>query len=505
METTFDLKKEFQNLIEDAYRISRDAGFIIENALSVTKENPMTEPEAEKFFKKVSEKLKEGSSKRGDKETLNLLNQELEKIIHQAMKVRENVLSTNVASDEARQIVKLTSFFGKEPGPVHPRPTFHRREIPMNCGGVRTKDILLWEKNERLDIHIAQFRATNGKAPSSNELLDIMLSKMSLPGLSEKDQFKIEELALSIANNGVRKPPIIDTNGTLLDGNRRVAACYYILNSDDFLPDQKKRAENIFVWQLTEYATEDDKNAVVVSLNFEPDNKQDWSEYVKAKIIYEEWQAILERESRTPSAPRIALMKRDLALKFGFREKDVTKVNRYIRMMNWANDFEDYLVEVKQYDQYEVKHQASNYFQYFDELSKGTNPGGVAYTLNQDEAFKHLVFELLFQGKFVNWNLIRNLRYYNEEVVEEMIKARETSHVETAQDMIETKLNAAKANQKEARIGSPNQRIEVFTKWLEQVPISAFRDVITPSNLRRLQGALQLVERQISDLGMEEN
>src|SRR5207249_4833804 len=97
-----------------------------------------------------------------------------------------------------------------------------------------------------------QFREKFGHAPSADELLDIMLSRMGLPGVPEReksDQFGIAGLARSIAINGVRKPPILDTDGTLLDGNRRVAACHFILYSDEFSVEQKRRAEHIFVWQ----------------------------------------------------------------------------------------------------------------------------------------------------------------------------------------------------------------------------------------------------------------
>src|SRR5260221_386002 len=86
---------------------------------------------------------------------------------------------------------------------------------------------------------------------------------------------RVADLARSVANNGVRRSPIIDLDGPLLDGNRRVTACHYVLRSPEFTSEQKKRAEWIYVWQLTEHATDEDRDVVVVSLNFEPDHKQD--------------------------------------------------------------------------------------------------------------------------------------------------------------------------------------------------------------------------------------
>lgn len=503
MNTSIGISAEFKEIIEDAFRISQDIGSVIEESLSEVVKNPLSREDAKKLLTAVITKVKDNARKRGDETTATELEKNMTRWTDEALKTRERVLNQSQSTNGTETVLELMPFNGVKPGSVHPRPTFHRYEVAMNCGGVKTTDIKLWENNERLDIHVNQFRHIHGRGPTSFELLDIMLSRMPLQGLAGKDQFNIEELARSIANNGVRKAPIIARDGTLLDGNRRVAACYYILNSDDFDSEQKKRAENIFVWQLTEHATEDDKNAVVVSLNFEPDSKQDWPEYVKAKIIYEEWQAMLARETNSPGSARMAQMKRELSAQFGYGN-DPYMVNRYIKMVEWATDFEEHLVNDKNKNEFEVKHQASKYFQYFEELSKGTTAGGVAHTLGQDESYKHLVFELLFQGKFKNWTLIRNLKFYNDDVRDALIKARDTNDVESAQDDIEIKLNEAKAQMKESRIGNPNQRIEVFSKWLEALPISAFRDAIRPENLLKLKDALELVNKQICDLNIQE-
>jgi hypothetical protein len=503
MTTTFEIKPDIQKLIEEAYRASNDVGIIVEQALREAILHPISREKAEALLTIVIENLKGGAILRGDDVTLDLLKEKKENIIHHAMKVREAILQGNAINQKANNVLSLSEYNGVSSGPVLPTPTFHRREVPMNSGWVNTTDIVLWNKNERLDIHVGQFIALNGREPSSSELLDIMLSQMSLEGVDRKDEFNIVELARSIANNGVRKPPIIDRDGTLLDGNRRIAACYYILNSK-FSSEEKKRAEKIFVWQLTEHATQDERDAVVVSLNFEPDSKQDWPEYVKAKIVFEEWEAMIAREANPPGKSRLAELKRELSLRFGYGE-DPYMVNRYIRMVTCAREFEDYLVGEKGYNEFAVKHQASKYFQYFDELTKGISPGGVAHTLNQNEPFKHLVFELLYQDKFKNWTLIRNLRYFNDDVYDSLLKARDIADRETAEDLIEDKLNEAKSQLRESRIGNPNQRIEVFAKWLEAVPIGAFRDSIKPENLLKLLKALRLVERQVKDLGLEES
>ena len=283
----------------------------------------------------------------------------------------------------------------------------------MNGGFLKTADIDLWDDNKRLDIHLGQFSKQNGRAPASGELLDIMLSRMDLPGLDKEDQFAIVELARSIAVNGVRKPPIIDIDGTLLDGNRRVAACHYILNHDEFNSEERRRAEYIYVWQLTEHATDDEREAVVVSLNFEPDHKQDWPEYIKAREVYKEWHAMLALEPRMPNQRAQAAMKRELSKRFALGPEPAA-VTRYLKMVDWAQEFDDYHSSDRGKDEFEVKHRSNRYFQYFDELAKGQRPGGVAHALGQDDAFRHLVFDLLFDGKFKNWRQIRQLKYIFE-------------------------------------------------------------------------------------------
>jgi hypothetical protein len=333
-----------------------------------------------------------------------------------------------------------------------------------------------------------------------------MLSTLPLPGVEEEDVFEITELARSIASNGVRKPPILDTDGTLLDGNRRVAACYLILSSDEFETEQKKRAEYIYCWQLTAHSTDDDRDRVVVSLNFESDCKQDWPQYVKARKVFDEWQSMLQLEYPPPGPKRQAEMKRQLSQRFALGPNTV-EVTRYLRMVQWANDFENYQIETAKRDVHEVKHKANEYFQYFDEFSKGISPGKVAYELNQDEALKHLAFDLLHQGKFKNWTQIRNLNKFskNEEARDMLRKARDYE-VKTdddrdhAQDLVEDAIALTKVRDAEERALGANTRIESFLDWLEQAPLNVFRDVVRRENLVRLYKGLKLVARIIEEV-----
>ncbi len=502
-----DVSSEFNRLIAAARSVSREVGETVSDILRRGLEQPLAREEACALLTRVVEVMREGAARRGDVQAAMVLSGDMEGFIKSVTDERERVGALHQPSS-ARPILELQPFNGIQPHPVRPSPVFHEREVAVREGFVRTKDIQLWDENERLDIHLNQFRRTHGRGPTGDELLDIMMGQLPLPGAT-KDQFEIRQLAQSIAVNGVRKPPIIDVDGTLLDGNRRVTACHLILNSEEFDAGEKRRAEWVQVWQLTEHATQADRESVIVSLNFEPDYKQDWPEYVKARKVHAEWQAMLALEPRANSV-RQRDLKRQVSKKFALGP-DTHHVTRYIQMVELADEFEDYHVSERTRDRYEVKHKAERYFQYFDELGKGKGAGGVNYSLNQDEPFKHLVYDLLFEGKFSNWNKIRDLKYVanNEEALAFLREARDEHNVDRAQSLVDDGCSAARTARAIERSVAGNKRIEVFVDWLEGAPVKIFRpgapDSIRPENLQRLYRALKLVESYLGPSGTNES
>ena len=397
--------------------------------------------------------------------------------------------------------IVLKAHDGVKPRPVLPSPVFHGRRIPVTEGYIDLDDIVLWQDNERLTIHVNQFHNIYDRAPDPDELLAIMQSTTSLAGLDENDQFRIMELAASIAANGVRTPPVIAQDGKLLDGNRRIAACHQIMNNDRFTTEEKNRAKTIRVWQLTDSSSKSDEEAVVISLNFEPDYKQDWPEYVKARKVYDAWRAILDVEV-SPTPIRLKGLRGGLARRFAL---STDRLNRYIAMVDLAQEFEDYQTLEKQRDEFEVQHKSERYFQYFDEMGKGRSPGGVNYTMNQDDTFKNLVFDLTYDGKFRNFAQIRELRhaYHNDEAMDILRDARGTSDRDHGQELVDDALSVSRtARAIERKVGG-NKRIEAFVDWLLAVPVSFF-DVgragsVTAINLNRLYLALKLVEGHLPE------
>ena len=508
-----DVRADLIQLLEIAEAMVTDLGDTVSEIIREGIEQPLGKREALALLDRVIQVMRSGAEQRGDSQTIAIIDREAGALVAriEAIKTRleteqvsgsdENVSAKAESSSHGR--LQLQEYNGIEPAAVRPIPIFHEQPVPVNEGFVRTRDIRLWDENERLDIHLNQFQQKYGSNPAPDQLLAIMQGEMTLPGMSGTDQFEIQSLAKSIAVNGVRKPPIIDTNGTLLDGNRRVTACYYILNStDNEFPDTaKKRVEWIKVWQLTEHATEQERDAVIVSLNFEPDNKQDWPEYVKAQKVFEHYEEMVTLEPRAnPPVKRLKEIRTEIARKFAIKQETVS---RYISMVKMAREFEEYHVVQRSKDKYESKHRASDKFQYFDELNKGKNPGGVNYALNQDERFKHLIYDLLYDDKFANWRQIRDLRYIpdNEDAMELLRKARQESDLDTAQEHVEHAIGVVRLERAERRQTGADTRIKTFTKWFLNLPVKAFDSsepgAIKNENLLGLAEALKLVETHL--------
>lgn len=496
-----DLAAELRRLIDDARRLAPEVGPDLDQLLQDGLTHPLAAQELESLLGKVIERIREGAGRRADDRAEAVLANGTEELLRRVSAIRER---TRVTVPPPGPMVKqhtvhlLDEHNGIRSRLVVPRPVFHQKEVPMVGGFIQTNEIKLWSGNERLDIHVNQFRAKNGRAPSAEELHRIMLGKLPLEGLGTDDEFEILDLARSIAANGVRKPPILDVDGTLLDGNRRVAACHLILNdTDEFgAAEAKRRAEYVFVWQLTPDATDDDRRRVIVSLNFESDCKEPWPEYVKARKVFEEWEAMLQLETQKPGPKRQAEMKKELSRKYALGP-DTTVVNRYLKMVRWALEFEDHHINTKNRDPYEVKHAASRYFQYFEELGKGEqSPGGVGWTLNNDDGFRGVVFDLLFDGKIESWKEVRALKhvYASEEAGELLAKAHHEPNVEAAHQHVESAITIANTKRAEMRSLGANLRIETFTKWIEDVPPRTFRDEVKTENLQGLLRALRLIE-----------
>lgn len=506
--TKTELTKALRDLLERCEQISEDdVNGAVEDLLREGLERPLEPDEAERLLDRLLEKLRAGARQRGDQEGERAVSEGADELIREVVAVRRRISDAQSSNGRVASgpRLELETHEGIEPRAVYPRPVFHEHWIDMWGGFVPLSSLQLWDDNDRLAIHLEQFEREEGRKPTGEEILDMMTTRLCLPGVEVDDQFEIQALARSIASNGVRTPPVIGLDGTLYDGNRRVAACFVIRNSDEFSAEQKKRVDRIFVWQLTEFAGPEDIDRLLMALNFEDDLKKEWPTYVKARKVYEEWRTMVDLEEGPSSSRREAEMKRELSQRFALGP-ETTVVNRYIKMVEAANEFEDHHVDVRHRDRSEVRHHAAEQFEYFDELSKGVRVGGVAHTLGIDDELKRLVFDLLYEDKFAKWSDIRKLRYVPgnvdarqklQEAQEMPVDENDSATIKAARKRVGLALSIGEASASASNgTADPNQKVRVFAEWLRSLPTSAFRDgKVTDETLERLLEALGDVKR----------
>lgn len=201
----------------------------------------------------------------------------------------------------------------EKPAPRYITRVFHRKPVALFEGRIRTEDIQGWVDNERISVLVKKFERDYSRRPTNKELYALLLQ--------HDREFKIKELARSIFWNGVRVPIIVDSDGQLLDGNRRYFATLHLLRTD---PENRANYESINALLLPPDVDKETKDKVIIEMNFVEDPKLDWSPYVKARLVHKE--AELQR------APDM----KELADRFGWT---TTKVREAIETVNLVNQF----------------------------------------------------------------------------------------------------------------------------------------------------------------------
>lgn len=293
-------------------------------------------------------------------------------------------------------VLELTERNGLFVRSVSPVPQFNGITVPMTEGFVDVASIRLWAENPRSELHTVQFRERHGRLPTAEELLGLMTGEIRLPGAKAADPFALKPLARSIARKGVEQPIIVTDDGIILDGNRRFGATQVIMSDREFEIGDRERARWVRVWKLTEGATDDQKLAVVNSLNFEPELKLPWPEFVKARRVTAEYDQLRRERGQharlTESAERE--VRREVAKGFAITIQEVT---RYVRMVRWADDFQSYHAEEEaREDAGKVRHRTNEIFQWFYELDAGKQGEKLTNLLEGDEDLRSVVYDLMY-------------------------------------------------------------------------------------------------------------
>src|SRR2546427_4200405 len=180
-QVTHGLQRELEEIVEAAHRVSADVGAEVDDILRLGYEKPLGRDQAVALLQKVLTRLRSTAKRRGDNKALRSLAGDIEVLVERLVSGRQRKLFGGASAREMKKSVSLVARDGITPEAVRPTPFFHGHEVPMMVGFVKTSDIELWSKNDRLEIHLGQFQQKHGRRPHGQELLEIMLSKMELP------------------------------------------------------------------------------------------------------------------------------------------------------------------------------------------------------------------------------------------------------------------------------------------------------------------------------------
>ena len=167
-----------------------------------------------------------------------------------------------------------------------------------------------------------------------------------------------------------------------------------VLEDPEFTPEEKDRARWIRVWQAPEGTTEDQFEAIVVALNFEPDHKEDWPEYVKARLVVERYRTL--REDIRGGFDGEAAARPPKAASRSSSRSSSAEVKRYLEMVQWADDFEEYHTTERGLDPAAVRYKANDIFQWFYEVQAGKGQDKIVAKIEQDDDLRAMVYDLMY-------------------------------------------------------------------------------------------------------------
>lgn len=390
---------ELRRLVDDMFEVADTLGTDIADAVRLAAQYPLPEERARRLYAKVLVVLRTAGQDLDDEARRRVVadvDAQVQRYVSST--VRPGVDGTDPADDDEAEDedgdpIELIDYNGLRPHQVVPVPEFNGKRIPVLEGYVDVMDLNLWKWNHRVELAVAEFSDRYGRYPDDTELLGIIQGDVILPSLTKRDPFQIVPLARSVARKGVERPPIVTWTGVPKDGNRRIAAARYVVeHPEEFNEEERARARWIRVWRCPLGTTKDQIEAVVVALNFEPELKVPWPEYIKARLVSDKYEAEKSGIGRMTQATTKRI-RESVARHFAIKPAEVA---RYLKMVDWANDFEQYHVEEKGRDEADVRYKANDIFQWFYEIDAGRGNEKLTRRLDTDDDLKEVVYDLMF-------------------------------------------------------------------------------------------------------------
>ncbi len=461
-----------EELIETATVLSEEHGELVAEAVRAAKEQPVDQETARRLYSRILEILHRHEAEELSDAGRTALAADISR------RVEEIVGSASRPASDASSGVHFVTRDGLQPREVVPVPTFNGKAIPMTEGYVDVETLALWEGNARLALVMQEFEERNGRRPDDREIEELMHGSIHLPSLDKKDPFKLKPLAESIARKGVEVPPIVTYEGEPKDGNRRISASLLVLHSKDYDSAQKEQARYIRVWRAPAGTTDDQFDAIVVSRNFESDHKEPWPEFIKGRLVVDDYERRQREIKGRVTTTELRRIRREVATAFAIT---MQAVERYSKMFRWADDFSAYHEE-KGENAATVRYQTEKNFQWFYELDAGRGSDKLTAKLDADDELKEVVYDLMF-SVLDSGAQVRDLHRVvaDPEASNTLFKAHEVMgrDPQTALDLVEDAITEAKRRNTKRKSVGFDQFLKTMVDRLGTTPPDQWTSVET--------------------------
>lgn len=336
------------------------------------------------------------------------------------------------------------------PPPVLTQIRVTNHVLPVWRGRVRIERVSGWQDNPRILMHVEKFNRDHGRGPSQDDIFEIM---------KNDPEVRLKDLKKDIENNGVRHEIWLSKDGVLLDGNRRYFAARFAMEGmsedDARRPLVSSLPVIVLVDALSDHDNQERERLVMVQQNFSADLKEPWSDFVKAKMVFRDF----DEKGYEPKL---------LAERYNWKKPQVESalktykyIQEFITYVTTPVDNEEPDRGGLGLDDDAAEDLASKHYQKFNEAQKSFREA-----LDQKTDFKRVFFRLIAEDKFKTWADVRHAySAWEDPNIRKVLMSGRADAPRDARIQVELKAR------NEASALSHEQEIDGFIKFLSTLEV----------------------------------
>lgn len=359
------------------------------------------------------------------------------------------------------------SFLLDKPAPQVKQRLYNGRKLVVLEGKVKITSIQGWVDNPRIELAKKKLIDKVGERQlTQEEILYLM---------KNEEDVKLKDLRDDLIKNGLREPLTLSFAGKLLDGNRRFFAIKYALETMPVTDPNRQDLEAVDAYVLTDDATEEDEQNVLVEENFSASLKIEWPDYVKAMKVVE--------------ASEDGLRIEEISKKFSWGKSKIKEtlriheiITEFITYATTSVDPEDESGGGLGYSEQDAETIAAKNYQFFNEAQKSFfDP------LKTDFDFKIQFFKWISENKFSSFPEVRiAYKAWKNPEAKAAIMQPEPTAAKSAKAIID--YNARVVRSTDEAVG----RIDTFVAFLKDMTANEIKQLPQTARIK-LSEALELV------------